>query len=93
MVLRNSPAGIAAALRGMAERPDCTPMLANIDVPTLLVCGQDDQISPVAEMQGMAQAIHGAQFVEIPNAGHMAPLENPDAVNAAISRFLASLKG
>jgi 3-oxoadipate enol-lactonase len=88
MILRNSPAGIAAALRGLAERPDCTPMLANIDVPTLVVCGQDDQISPATEMQGIAKAIHGAQFVEIPNAGHMSPLENPDAVNAAIKRFL-----
>lgn len=92
MILRNSPAGIAAALRGMAERPDCTEMLAHIDVPTLLICGQDDQITPVAEMRGVAQAIRGAQFVEIPDAGHMSPLENPDAVNAAISRFLDTLK-
>jgi 3-oxoadipate enol-lactonase len=88
MILRNDPAGLAAALRGMAERPDCTEMLSKIDVPTLLICGQDDQITPAAEMRGMAQAIRGAQFVEIPDAGHMAPLENPDAVNAAINQFL-----
>jgi pimeloyl-ACP methyl ester carboxylesterase len=43
-------------------------------------------------MRGVAQAIRGAQFVEIPDAGHMSPLENPDAVNAAISRFLDTLK-
>jgi len=88
MILRNSPAGLAAALHGMAERPDCTEMLSNIDVPALLICGQDDQITPVTEMRGIAQAIRGARFVEIPNAGHLAPLENPDAVNAAISQFL-----
>jgi pimeloyl-ACP methyl ester carboxylesterase len=88
MILRNSPAGIAATLRGMAERPDCTPLLAQVDVPTLVLCGQDDVITPPAEMKQMAEAIPGSQFVEIHNAGHMAPLENPDAVNAAINRFL-----
>jgi 3-oxoadipate enol-lactonase len=92
MVIRNKPAGIAAALRGMAERPDCTELLPQIDVPTLVICGQDDQITPPAEMQKMAEAIPGAQFVQIPNAGHLSPLENPDAVNGAINRFLISLE-
>ncbi len=91
MILRNKPAGLAAALRGMAERPDATELLPEIDVPTLLVCGEEDQISTVAEMEGMAQAIPGAQFVVIPDAGHMAPLENAEAVNAAIRRFLSNL--
>jgi 3-oxoadipate enol-lactonase len=91
MVLRNKPAGIAAALRGMAERPDCTDLLPQIDVPTLLICGQDDTLTPPAEMQKMAAAIPQSQFVQIPNAGHLSPLENPDAVNGAINRFLTSL--
>ncbi len=91
MILRNKPAGIAAALEGLAQRPDCTALLPKIDVPTLLICGQDDQITPSAEMRQMADSIPGAQFVEIPGAGHMAPLENADAVNAAVRRFLASL--
>jgi pimeloyl-ACP methyl ester carboxylesterase len=91
MMLRNKPAGIAAAALGMAARPDCTDLLPQIDVPTLLICGQDDQVTPPAEMQKMAEAIPGAQFVQIPNAGHLSPLENPDAVNGAINRFLISL--
>jgi 3-oxoadipate enol-lactonase len=91
MVVRNKPTGIAAALRGMAERPDCSEILSQIDVPTLLVCGQDDQLTPPAEMQKMSEAIPHAQFVQVPNAGHLAPLENPDAVNGAINRFLISL--
>lgn len=91
MILRNSPAGIAATLRGMAQRPDCTQMLPQIDLPTLLICGQDDQITPVAEMQGMSQAIPGSQFVEIPRAGHLSPMENPDAVNGAIDHFLKAV--
>jgi 3-oxoadipate enol-lactonase len=91
MILRNSSVSIAAALRGLAERADCTQMLPTIDVPTLVLCGQDDQISPPAEMKAMAQAIPGAKFVEIPDAGHMAPMENPDVVNATIDRFLKTL--
>jgi 3-oxoadipate enol-lactonase len=92
MVLRNKRAGIAAALHGMAERPDCSDLLPQIDVPTLVICGQDDAITPPDEMQKMASTIPHAQFVRIPNAGHMAPMENPDAVNGAIHRFLISLE-
>jgi pimeloyl-ACP methyl ester carboxylesterase len=88
MILHNHSTGIAAALHGMAERPDCTGLLSQIDVPTLLICGKDDQITPLTEMQGMAKAIRGSKLVEIPDAGHMSPMENPDAVNAAISKFL-----
>jgi len=91
MILGNSPAAIAATLRGMAERPDCTPMLASVDVPTLLICGEDDKITPAAEMRTVAHAIRGSQFVEIPNAGHMSPMENSNAVNTAINQFLKAV--
>jgi|HubBroStandDraft_6_1064221.scaffolds.fasta_scaffold154628_3 3-oxoadipate enol-lactonase len=91
MILRNSSVSIAATLRGLADRPDCTQMLPSIDVPTLVLCGQDDQITPMSEMKTMAQAIPGAQFVEVPAAGHMSPMENPKVVNAAIDRFLKSI--
>lgn len=91
MILGNNALSIAATLRGMAERPDCTSILPSIDVPALVLCGKDDQITPAAEMKTMAQAIPGAQYVEIPEAGHMAPMENPDVVNATIDRFLKTL--
>ena len=84
------PAGVAAALRGMAERPDFSGQLTKIDVPTLVICGEEDAIAPPAEMQGIAAAIPGAKFVGIADAGHMAPLENPTEVNAAIRSFLQS---
>ncbi len=80
--------GIAAALRGMACREDFSPRLAEIDVPTLVICGEHDAISTLAEMRGIAAAIPDAQFVEIRNAGHMTPLEEPAAVNDAINEFL-----
>jgi 3-oxoadipate enol-lactonase len=90
VIMANSPQGIAAAALGMAERPDMTASLREIRCPTLVIVGREDVISPPAEMRGMADAISGARFVEIPAAGHMSPLENTAAVTAAIAEFLAT---
>ncbi len=90
-MMGNSAAGIAAAARGMAERPDMTAAIGEIGCPTLLVVGAEDVISPPAEMRGMAAAIPGAKLLEIPAAGHMSPLEDPAAVNAAMAKFLSAL--
>ena len=90
-VLRTSPDGIAAASLGMSIRPDVATDLPSIDVPTLLIVGEEDRISPVEEMQGIASAIPGAKLTVIPDAGHMSPLENPDAVNAAIRDLLTAV--
>ena len=88
VMLRTQPAGIAAALRGMAQRPDFTSALAGIDLPTLVICGQEDAIAAPAEMRQIADRIPSATYVEIPEAAHMAPLEAPQAVNAAIRAFV-----
>ena len=93
VMLSTDPEGIAAAGRGMAERPDATPMLPRIDCPCLVLVGRLDALSTPGEMRAMAGAIPGARFVEIPGAGHMAPVENPDAFNAAIIEFLGALEG
>ena len=85
------PRGIAAAARGMRQRPDVTAWLAEIACPTLVIVGQEDVISPPAEMHGIAAAIAGATIVEIPAAGHMSPVEQPAAVNRAILKFLDGL--
>jgi len=82
------PDGVAAALRGMAHRVDATAWLEEISLPTLVLCGQYDVISPVAEMQALAAAIPGARFAVIPGCGHMAPLESPLHFNKALRRFL-----
>jgi 3-oxoadipate enol-lactonase len=91
VMISNDPRGIAAAALGMAERPDMTAELGRIGCPTLVIVGQHDMISPPAEMRGIAEAIPGSKYVEIPEAGHMSPMEAPAAVNAAIAEFLASL--
>ena len=87
MVRTASPGGVAAALRGMAEREDSTELLSRIDVPTLVICGAEDGISPPEEMREMASAIPGARFEVIPRAGHVSPMENAADVNRAIGAF------
>jgi 3-oxoadipate enol-lactonase len=91
VVQSTSPAAIAAAQRGLAARPDMTSFLPQINVPTLVIVGDQDAISPPGEMQAIAAAIPDAEFVVIPDSGHMTTMENPEAVNAALSKFIAAL--
>jgi pimeloyl-ACP methyl ester carboxylesterase len=88
VIRRTSRIGIAGASRGMAERSDATPLLAGIDVPTLVVVGEHDAISPPAEMRDWAGCIPQAEFVVLADAGHMAPLEQPTAFHRALQTFL-----
>ena len=89
VILAADPRGIAAAARGMAERPDVTALLGQIRCPTLVLVGRLDRISTPDEMRAIADAIPGSRFVPIAEAGHMSPMENPDAVSAAMLGFLA----
>lgn len=82
------PAGIAAALEGMAVRPDVRDLLPTIDVPALVIVGEEDNISTVEEMREIADAIPDAGWVVVPNAGHLAVVENPAVVNEAIAEFI-----
>lgn len=91
VMLAASPQGVAAALQGLAARPDVSAWLPQMDLPTLVVCGQQDAISTVAEMRGIAARLPQARFVEVAGAGHMSPAEQPQAVSEAIRQFLATL--
>ena len=91
MIARQPVPGIVGALRALRERPDSTPLLAAIRVPVLVVAGDDDQIAPAAGMQELARTIPGARFALVPDAGHVAPLEQPIIVSSALSDFLAKL--
>jgi len=88
MITRQPVGGIVGALRALRDRPDSTPLLGRIRIPVLVVAGEDDQITPAAGMRSMAEAIPGARFVLIPEAGHLTPLEQPAAVTEAIREFL-----
>ncbi len=80
----NDRRGIAAALRAMAARPDSTPLLPTIAVPTLIIVGAEDALTPPDDSRSMRDAIPNSRLTEIRNAGHMSNLEQPNAFNAAI---------
>jgi 3-oxoadipate enol-lactonase len=89
MILRQPVGGTAGALWALRERPDSTPLLSQIRVPVLVIAGEDDQITPAAGMEEMARAIPGARFARIAASGHLSPMEQPAAFNAAVNDFLA----
>ncbi|HLA79146.1 MAG TPA: alpha/beta fold hydrolase [Vicinamibacteria bacterium] len=91
IILGTSPRGIADALIGLAARADSTPTLREIRVPTLVMVGEEDVLTPPPEAEAMVQAIAGASLTVIPKAGHLANLENPEAFNQALLGFLGTL--
>ena len=92
MILRTPVPGIVGALSAMRERPDSTPLLETLTgVPTLVLVGAEDMITPPVIAQGMAAAIPGARLMEIPGAGHLPCVEQPVPTTRAILKFLQSL--
>ncbi len=91
LVGEGTPAGVAAAQRGMAQRPDSTPTLAKITCPTLVVCGREDTLTPLAESEKMAAMVKAAKLAAIPNAGHLPAIENGEAFTRALADFFGSL--
>src|SRR5262245_13521295 len=89
LMSRQPVEGVVAALGAMRDRPDSTPDLARIAVPTLIVTGTDDALVPPSEADAMAKAIAGAQLVRIPGAGHLPNFETPGAFNEAVRAFVA----
>jgi 3-oxoadipate enol-lactonase len=82
---------ISQVQRGMAERPDSVADLKTINVPTLIVIGEEDVLSTAADGELMRQNIAGSQLKVIPKAGHYAPWEQPEAVGTALRQFLDSV--
>ena len=72
----------------MALRPDARDILARFGGPVLVVVGSDDVLTPPEAARAMAELVPTAERVEIPRAGHLASMEQPEAFNAALSRFL-----
>lgn len=92
MVKSNNPQGVAAAARGMTQRADFSARLKDITVPTLVLGGEFDVLSPPDSLKAIADAMPNAQHAVIPNAGHLSPLENPNAFTEILEEFLLSLK-
>src|SRR5688572_33136002 len=84
MILESSPDGVVAALGAMRERPDSTPLLPKINVPTLVVGGEEDTISSPEVMAAMTAKIPNSRHHTLPRASHLSNLEAPKEFNAAL---------
>ena len=91
MMRKMSAADVAQVQRGMAERPDSVDTLKTINVPTLLVTGDEDILTGVNEAELMRHHISGSQLRVIPKAGHYAPWEQPEEATRLLRQFLDQL--
>jgi 3-oxoadipate enol-lactonase len=91
MMASLSPEGVIGAARAMADRPDSTPLLSSIEVPTLVVGGAEDGITPPDVLRAMAAEIPGSRVEILEQAGHLSPLERPAAFNHVVSEFVGAL--
>lgn len=87
MLRRASVSAIHDGLEAMRTRPDATPLLAGISVPTLVLCGDEDTLTPPKESEALAAAIPDSQLAIIPGAGHASCVEHPAAFNAVLAGF------
>lgn len=83
--------GIVGALEAMLARPDSTPTLATLSVPTLIIVGDEDVLTPPKEARGMHAAIRGSRLEILASAGHLSSIERPAAFNVVVSEFLRGL--
>ena len=91
MIEGNPPEGIIGALTALRNRADASSTLASIDLPTLVIAGQEDPLIPLEESRQMANAIPGAQLTVIPEAGHLTPIEQPIATGRVVAEFIEAL--
>ena len=94
IMARQSVAGITGALQALRDRPDSRETLGTITVPTLVVVGEDDVLTPIKEARAIAEALPAAARVRIEiiaGAGHLPCIERPAATTHAFSDFLATL--
>ncbi|HEY3967337.1 MAG TPA: alpha/beta hydrolase [Planctomycetaceae bacterium] len=91
IMLKTPGAGIIGSLKGMAAREDSSTMLPQINVPALVVTGDQDQIIPLVKAEVTAAAIPRSTLAVIEDAGHMPMLERPEATTTAIRKFLSTV--
>ncbi len=88
LIKQQSPAAIRGAIQRMMERPDSHDVLEQLAVPTLIVVGDEDVLTPVDDSRRMHAAVKGSELVIVPQTGHLANLERPELFNDAVRAFL-----
>jgi pimeloyl-ACP methyl ester carboxylesterase len=90
MIEQSAPAAIDAAIGALMGRPDSTPGLPAIACPTLVLVGEHDEITPVADAEAMQRLIPRAALCVIPGAGHLSSLEQPAVFSRGLADFLVA---
>jgi pimeloyl-ACP methyl ester carboxylesterase len=90
IALRQPPEGVVAALAALRSRPDRRPDLPRIAVPTLVIWGREDRVTPEEAARALAAGIPGARLEVIPDAGHLTALERPEEFAAILAEFLGA---
>jgi 3-oxoadipate enol-lactonase len=91
MIEGNSRDAIAGAVEAMMTRPDSRPLLSQITVPTLIVCGEEDVLTPPSDSMALHEGIPDSRLVQIPKAGHLSSIEDPEQFSFALHAFLGEL--
>lgn len=91
MATAQTTEGVCNALRAMRDRPDSTPFLGAVKVPTLVLVGTEDTLTPPANAEAIGRGIAGARLAMVPGAGHISNLEKPADFSRAVDEFLRSL--
>lgn len=91
MVRRFTAESFAGQINALLQRPDARQVLPSITVPTLLLSGTNDTWSSLSQHADMQRSVPGSTLVEIAGAGHMSPIERPDAVARALKGWLAAV--
>ena len=91
MIEGNSADTIADAVEAMMNRPDSRPLLRQVTVPTLILCGEEDVLTPPSDSEALHAGIAGSRLVRIPRAGHLSCVEAPEDFSRALNTFLGEL--
>jgi 3-oxoadipate enol-lactonase len=92
LIERNNPIGIAGTLLALASRTDTTALLPRIAIPTIVIVGERDTLTPPHSALAISEKIPNAEMYIIPNAAHISNLENPADFNKRLLTFLRKLK-
>lgn len=93
LAVENDPRGLAGAQLAMLSRTDTTGVLGRLEIPVLVVVGEEDELTPPDGARAMAEAVPDGRVAVIPGAGHVTPMERPAAFLEALRAFLDELSG
>jgi len=88
IAIRQKESTIIAALVALRDRPDAVPGLAEITVPTLVIVGEFDVVTPPLTAARLAAYVNGSELIHIPEAGHLSNIENPDVFSGEVLKFM-----